>query len=130
MTDTWLTFVESYPIASAMLAVVIIALIACLLAIRRLQMEARLQRSVSESFHQPLLVYNDRGRLTFASSGLKVFDKGALKAVRKLPEEIARGKAGRGKLEIDNNTYRYEVRTVEYRPGHTGYALLLTFERR
>jgi hypothetical protein len=130
MTETWLSFIESYPIASAMLAIVIVALLICLFAIRRLQMEARLQRAVSESFHQPLLVYTERGRLAFASSGLKVFDQGALKAVRQLPEDIAGGKTTRGKLEIDSNTYRYEVRTVEYRPGHSGFVLLLTFERR
>lgn len=118
--------IEPYLWVLVALALVIAAL--CYyrhLRTRRLMM---VFRALAEIENQPMLIYDERGRLIFQSAGLVVFDPQALAPFRQRPEAPMRGQEVQGELIIDGNRYRYRTRECEYRPGTAVTVLQLSYQ--
>jgi hypothetical protein len=85
-------------------------------------------RTLVEKSHHPLLIYDDRGRLIYKSTGLVVFDPNCVAKLKNRKELPARGQELMGELEIDGNRYRYRGNLVEYSPGGTVTVLYLEYQ--
>jgi hypothetical protein len=85
-------------------------------------------RSLVEAVHHPLLIYDERGRLIYKSTGLVVFDPACAAKLKSRKELPVRGQELIGEVEIDGNRYRYRGNLVEYQPGASVTVLYLEYQ--
>ncbi|HUV29928.1 MAG TPA: hypothetical protein VMY05_02380 [Acidobacteriota bacterium] len=112
------------------LPIITVAVLLCVVIVHfRTRGQLRLLKSVLGSFDQPLLFYDEHDRLAFHTSGLVLFDRQALRKIRRLSRRPQPDRELQGEIEIDHNTYRYQSRLLEYRPGRYGTIVLLEYHR-
>ena len=112
-------------------AVVAVALVTAALCYYRHLHNRRLMmifRALAEVENQPMLIYDEHGRLIYQSAGLVVFDPKALAQFRNRSEAPIRGQEVQGELTIDGNRYRYRTRQCEYRAGAVVTVMCLSYQ--
>ena len=75
----------------------------------------------------PLVIFDERGRIIFVSPGLVVFDR---RTARKLSGQFPRperGEEDHGEVIIDGNRYLYRSKLLEYKPGRNGIVVYLDY---
>ncbi len=76
-----------------------------------------------------MVIFDEQGRLVYASPGLVLFDRRSARRLATQFERPERGQEGRGEVEIDGNVYFYVSKLLEYKPGREGQVVWLEYRR-